>query len=44
MLLEDEDIKIRELVKLFLHELHSKGDHIIYNLFIKSINRLSNEF
>jgi len=27
-----------------LHELHSKGGHIIYNLFPKAITRLSKEF
>jgi len=44
MLLEDEDERIRDQVKLFLHELHSKGNHIIYNLFPKAISRLSKEF
>jgi condensin complex subunit 1 len=44
MLLEDEDERIRDQVKLFLHELHSKGNHIIYNLFPKAITRLSKEF
>jgi hypothetical protein len=43
-LLEDEDDRIKEQVKLFLHELHSKGTHIIYNLFPKAISRLSKEF
>lgn len=44
MLLEDEDERIKDQVKLFLHELHSKGNHIIYNLFPKAITRLSKEF
>jgi condensin complex subunit 1 len=44
MLLEDSDERIRDQVKLFLHELHSKGNHIIYNLFPKAITRLSKEF
>lgn len=44
MLLEDPDDRIKEQVKLFLHELHSKGGHIIYNLFPKAITRLSKEF
>lgn len=44
MLLEDEDPRIRDQVKLFLHELHSKANHIIYNLFPKAISRLSKEF
>jgi len=43
-LLEDESDRIKEQVKLFLHELHSKGNHIIYNLFPKAISRLSKEF
>ena len=43
-LLEDPDDRIKEQVKLFLHELHSKGGHIIYNLFPKAISRLSKEF
>jgi len=41
MLLHDPDEKIRDQVKLFLHELHSKGQHIIYNLFPNAISRLS---
>lgn len=44
MLLEDENERIRDQVKLFLQELHSKGNHIIYNLFPKAITRLSKEF
>jgi len=44
MLLEDPNDRIKEQVKLFLHELHSKGGHIIYNLFPKAITRLSKEF
>lgn len=44
MLLEDKDERIKDQVKLFLHELHSKGNHIIYNLFPKAISRLSKEF
>lgn len=44
MLLEDPDEQIREQVKLFLHELHNKGQEIIYNLFPNAIQRLSNEF
>jgi hypothetical protein len=44
MLLEDEDERIKDQVKLFLHELHSKGNHIIYNLFPKAISRLSKDF
>ena len=44
MLLEDEDERIRDSVKLFLHELNSKGNHIIYNKFPKAISRLSKEF
>lgn len=44
MLLEDPDERIRDQVKLFLQELHSKGSHLIYNLFPKAITRLSKEF
>ena len=44
MLLEDPDDRIKDQVKLFLYELHSKGSHIIYNLFPKAISRLSKEF
>ena len=44
MLLEDPDDRIKDQVKLFLHELHSKANYIIYNLFPKAISRLSKEF
>lgn len=44
MLLEDPDIRIQNQVKLFLHELHTKGNNNIYNLFPKAISRLSKEF
>ena len=44
MLLDDPDEKIKNQVQLFLHELHSKGQQIIYNLFPNAITRLSNEF
>jgi len=44
MLLDDPDEKIKEQVKIFLHELHTKGQHIIYNLFPNAIQRLSNDF
>jgi len=44
MLLEDKDPNIRDQVKLFLHELHTKGQNNIYNLFPKAISRLSKEF
>lgn len=44
MLLEDTDDRIVDQVKLFLHELHSKGSHLIYNMFLKAISRLSKEF
>ena len=40
-LLKDSDEKIRDLVKLFLHELHSKHNDTIYNLIPEAINRLS---
>ena len=44
MLLDDPDQKIKDQVKLFLHELHSKGNNNIYNLFPKAISRLSKDF
>lgn len=44
MLLEDPDERIRDQVKLFLAELHSKGNHLIYNLFANAITRLSKDF
>jgi condensin complex subunit 1 len=44
MLLEDPDDRIKDQVKLFLHELHTKSNHVIYNLFPKAISRLSKEF
>ena len=44
MLLEDPDELIRSNVTLFLNELHSKGQSIIYNLFPNAITRLSQEF
>ena len=44
MMLEDEDDRIKDQVKVFLHELHTKGTHVIYNLFPKAISRLSSEF
>jgi condensin complex subunit 1 len=44
MLLEDPDERIRDQIKLFLHELNSKGANIIYNLFPKAVSRLSKEF
>ena len=44
MLLEDPDELIKSNVTLFLNELHSKGQNIIYNLFPNAISRLSQEF
>ena len=44
MMLEDPNDRIKDQVKLFLHELHTKGTHVIYNLFPKAIGRLSKEF
>ena len=44
MLLEDESDRIKDQVKLFLHEWNAKGSNYIYNLFPKAIGRLSNEF
>lgn len=42
-LLEDTDDGIRQLVKLFLHELHTKNSNIIYNLIPQAINKISEE-
>ena len=44
MLMEDPDSRIRDQVQLFLSELHSKGNNIIYNLFPNAISRISQEF
>ena len=44
MMLEDKSDRIKDQVKLFLHELHTKGAHVIYNLFPKAVSRLSCEF
>jgi condensin complex subunit 1 len=41
MLMEDPDDKIRDIVNLFLSEVHSKGQNIIYNLFPNAISRIS---
>ncbi|CAI2367540.1 unnamed protein product [Moneuplotes crassus] len=40
-LLNDPDEKIRDLVKLFLHELHSKNNDKIYNTISEAINNLA---
>ncbi len=44
LLLESEDSKLVDLVKLFLHELRQKGNNIVYNLIPKALARLSNDF
>jgi condensin complex subunit 1 len=44
MLLDDKEEKIRNLVQLFIFELNSKGNNIIYNLIPKALSRMSNEF
>lgn len=41
LLLEDKDIKIKNLVKLFFFELHKKDPKIIYNLLPEAIGRMS---
>lgn len=41
LLLEDEDVKIQNIVKLFLHELHKKDSKIFYNLLPEAIGRMS---
>jgi hypothetical protein len=44
MLLEDPDERTRDHVKLFLHELNSKGNNKIYNELSNAFSRLSTEF
>ncbi len=44
MLLDDPDQSIKDQVSLFIHELHTKGNNNIYNLFPKAISRLSKDF
>jgi len=41
ILLKDSEEKIRDLVKLFLHELHSKNNDKIYNTISEAINNLA---
>jgi len=41
LLLQDEELRIRNLVKLFFHELHKKDPNIIYNLLPEAISRMS---
>ncbi|KAL4444819.1 hypothetical protein ABPG74_016027 [Tetrahymena malaccensis] len=43
LLLEDEEPKIQNIVKLFLHELHKKDQKIIYNLLPEAIGRMSRQ-
>ena len=43
LLLEDEEPKVQNIVKLFLHELHKKDQKIIYNLLPEAIGRLSRQ-
>ena len=43
LLLQDEELRIRNLVKLFFHELHKKDPNIIYNLLPEAISRMSKE-
>ena len=40
-LLKDDDQKLIELVKLFLHEMHSKNNDSIFKLISHAINRIS---
>ena len=40
-LLKDKDYKLVELVKLFLHEMHSKNNDSIFKLISHAINRIS---
>ena len=41
LLLEDPELKIQNLVKLFLHELNKKDQKLIYNLLLEAIGRMS---
>jgi condensin complex subunit 1 len=41
LLLEDPEIKVQNLVKLFLHELHKKDPNKYYNLLPDAISRMS---
>lgn len=41
--LEDEDLRISNLVKLFFHELSKKGNNPIYNLLPDILSRLSRQ-
>jgi len=43
VLIEDEDIRIQNMVKLFFHELNKKDPKAIYNLLPELIGRLSTE-
>jgi len=43
LLLQDPDIRIQNLVKLFFHELHKKNSMALYNLLPESITRMSNK-
>jgi len=44
LLLESEDIRLRDLVNLFFFELNKKGNNVIYNVIPKALNRLNNEY
>jgi condensin complex subunit 1 len=41
--LEDEDLRISNLVKLFFHELSKKGNNPVYNLLPDILSRLSRQ-
>ena len=43
LLLNDENVKIQNLVKLFFYELHKKDPNVIYNLLPEAIQRMSKE-
>lgn len=44
LLLESEDTKLTDLVKLFLSELKQKGNNIVYNLIPKALAKFTTDF
>jgi hypothetical protein len=44
LLLESEDTKLTDLVRLFLSELKQKGNNIVYNLIPKALAKFTTEF
>lgn len=44
LLLEENDVKTKDLVKLFFHEMDKKGDNYIYNMIPQALTRISNDY